>query len=667
MYRNRDWNTSTLVVYILLLGVAVWLCSCQKPIVKLDPSPKLTELQVSCSQSSIPKNIYFPCEAIGVYSNGSTRNLTFEAVWESANTGIVNATLATNPNWMRGIAPGTTEVSATVGGITGTFRATVTSATPVSVAVAPSNQVFRVGLQQQFTSISVFSDGNFFDVTTSSSWVSLDPTVASVSTSTSNMGLVTAQNVGSTNIQATFDGVLGSTGISILNKTLLAIQVGPTTSTVIQGLTSSFTCTGIHTDLTTIDLTANSTWSVTDGTVASISNGVGTAGVLSALVTGATTIRASYGGFSATASVTVTSPTLLSISLTPANSSLANGLTQQLTATGHYSDGTTVNISEFVTWTTSNGTFATVNNTAGLRGRVTAHALGTATITATKGAISGNTDVTVTAAILSSIALTPSTPSVPLGTSQALTATGTYSDGTTADLTATATWSSSNTSRATVSDSIGTKGLVSSVALGATTISAVASGVTGQTVVSVIAPILSLITVTPAAQSIAKGLTVQYTATGTYSDGSTADITSSVTWGSADTLVVTISNAAGSRGLATGAGIGTTNVTATLSSVMGQTSLQITAALLVSIAVTPANSTIVLFQTLQFTATGTYTDGSTVNLTNSVTWGSSNGATASISNVAGTRGLASGLGLSTTTITATLGGVSGNTQLNGIL
>ena len=63
---------------------------------------------------------------------------------------------------------------------------------------------------------------------------------------------------------------------------------------------------------------------------------------------------------------------------------------------------------------------------------------------------------------------------------------------------------------------------------------------------------------TPANPSIAKGLTEQFTATGTYSDGSTPDLTSSVTWASANTAVATIAT----TGLAIDAGDGSSTITA---------------------------------------------------------------------------------------------------------
>lgn len=71
------------------------------------------------------------------------------------------------------------------------------------------------------------------------------------------------------------------------------------------------------------------------------------------------------------------------------------------------------------------------------------------------------------------------------------------------------------------------------------------------------------IAVTPATATIRPGGTQQYTATGTFSDGTTHNISSLVTWHSSDTTVATIS----ATGLATGVAPGTTNITATFVSV----------------------------------------------------------------------------------------------------
>ena len=81
----------------------------------------------------------------------------------------------------------------------------------------------------------------------------------------------------------------------------------------------------------------------------------------------------------------------------------------------------------------------------------------------------------------------------------------------------------------------------------------------GSTTLTVTDATLVSIEVTPAAPSITNSLTQQFTATGTLSDSSTQDLTTQVTWASSDSAVATVSNAAGSNGLATTAtGVGTT-------------------------------------------------------------------------------------------------------------
>ena len=82
-------------------------------------------------------------------------------------------------------------------------------------------------------------------------------------------------------------------------------------------------------------------------------------------------------------------------------------------------------------------------------------------------------------------------------------------------------------------------------------------------------------------------------------------------------------------------------------------------ATLASIDVTPANPMIAPRLTQQFSATGTYTDASTADLTGSVAWASDTPATATIS----TGGLATALTAGTSTIRATVGSISGTTTL----
>jgi hypothetical protein len=159
------------------------------------------------------------------------------------------------------------------------------------------------------------------------------------------------------------------------------------------------------------------------------------------------------------------------------------------------------------------------------------------------------------------------------------------------------------------------------------------------------------IIVTPSNKIIALGLTQQYTATAVYSDNTTADITSLVSFSSSHTGVATIS----STGLATSVATGQTTITATLG-ISGSTTLSVK--LLSTVTVTPQSQHIVPLQSVQFFATAIYSDSSTSDITTAATWTSSNTGAVSISS-----GLARGVNPGVVTITASFFGKSGTTIL----
>ena len=174
------------------------------------------------------------------------------------------------------------------------------------------------------------------------------------------------------------------------------------------------------------------------------------------------------------------------------------------------------------------------------------------------------------------------------------------------------------------------------------------------------APAVSSITITPASPSIAMNATEQFTATAINSSGGTlTGIT--FAWSSSADGVATIN----SSGLATAVGTGTAQMTASANGVTSQPdTLTVTAGpTLVSIAVTPADPSVSLGGQQQFTATGTFSDNSTQNITTTVVWSSATASVATVSNATGSNGLATSVAVGTSTITATSGSVSGQTTL----
>jgi hypothetical protein len=131
-------------------------------------------------------------------------------------------------------------------------------------------------------------------------------------------------------------------------------------------------------------------WSTSDGAVATVDS----TGLVTALKQGAVTISATSGTATGNAVLTVDPPNLLSVSVSPQNPTLVTGQTQQFTATGSYTDGST-QVLNSVAWSSSNATVGTVSNAGLARGLV----VGTTTIGATSGSIGGSTTLSVAHAI----------------------------------------------------------------------------------------------------------------------------------------------------------------------------------------------------------------------------------------------------------------------------
>lgn len=424
----------------------------------------------------------------------------------------------------------------------------------LSIVVTPANFDLALGLAQQMVATGHYSNGTTSDITNLVTWVSTDEAVALVDSG----GLVSSVTEGPTTIEASLNGITGSTPLTVVPPVLLSITVTPENATYPTGIDVQYTATGQYSDGPDVDLTAVATWATTDNNIA----GVDSSGLVTMVDPGTVDISATFDSVLGSTPLTVTVPALVSIVVTPANATVALGLTQQMVATGHYNNGTTAVITGSVTWGSTIPGFATIS----VGGLVTTVAQGTTSITAVLGLVSGNTPFTTGPAALVSIAVTPVSPSVALGLTQQMTATGTYTDSTTADVTATSTWGSTDMTKATVSIA----GLVTTVAQGVTTISATIGIISGSQPFTVAAPTLLSIAVTPANPSITIGQTQQMVATGTYTNGLLV-ITGSVTWASVTPARATIS----AGGLVTAVSYGTTSITATLSAVVGSTTASV--------------------------------------------------------------------------------------------
>ncbi|TGK34379.1 hypothetical protein EHQ12_16760 [Leptospira gomenensis] len=631
-------------------------------------SAVLTAIEISPHHPSLAKGLSRPFNAVGIYSDSSNADITTAVTWNSSNT--ITATVSNasgTEGTVYGNSEGSSEITATLGSVTSPASAlTVTAAELVSIGITPSSSSKPKGLSQSFIATGVFTDNSVQDLTEQVTWSSSDENVSTISNAAGNRGTANASREGSSEISATFGSVTSpSVSFNVTPAILVSIAVTPANSSLAKGLSERFYATGTYSDNSTADVTASVTWSTSDVSKAQAYNTSGEEGKIVAVNTGNVRITATYGGLYGSADLTVSSAVLVSIQITPTNPSVAKGLNKRFSATGTYSDNSIRDLTSSVTWFSSDSSKVIVDNSSGSEGIAIAENLGNSNISATYAGISSAASVmTVTAAELVTVVVSPPSPSKAKGLTQQFSATGIFTDSSTQDLTSQATWYSSDSAVAPVGNSSSNVGLATALSSGSADIYAVYGSFTSNTANFTVNPAaLVSIEINPANSNLAKGLSRQFSALGVYSDNTNQDLTDSVTWSSSNAASSTISNATGSKGLADALQPGVNTVSATLGSVSSNTDLTVTAAVLVSVSVSPTNPTINATATKQFSAVGTYSDASTIDLTDTAVWNSSNVTSATVSNASGSKGLATGVSAGTPSISATHSFVTGNTTL----
>ena len=326
-----------------------------------------------------------------------------------------------------------------------------------------------------------------------------------------------------------------------------------------------------------------------------------------------------------------------SVEVTPKSSFIPLGATQMFAARAHYSDGTTVDVTASATWSLSAAQVGSVSSI----GVVTSVAEGGATVTATFAGVQGSAGFTGSASALSALGIAPLNVEVGIGGAQRFVATGTFSDGTTRNVTAAVSWSSSAPQLAALAEA----GLFKTVAQGQTTVTAVAGAITASNGLTVTAKQMVSLQVTPAFISLSTVESEPLAALATYTDGSTATVTDSVTWTSSLPASVTVSAGGLISGVSALTGIGVTASFGLVSS-LARVSVTLPQAALIGLTLAPQTMWVgQTFPAPQLAAA--YGDGKGSNYF-FASWTSSNPAVAEIDFDKGVTAKAAG----TTTLTA---------------
>ena len=432
----------------------------------------------------------------------------------------------------------------------------------VSVAIVPPTSKIPLGNNLQFRASALFSDGSKTDVTTTAAWTSAQPKVAFMSAA----GMATTKAIGESDISAVYESVSGSSSLTVAPPALVSIAVTPQSPLLTPNHSVQLSATGTFTDGSSQDLSSAVTWSSTATGVLTISS----TGLATGNSPGAANVIAGMGLIAGSDKLAVALPTLVSIALSPQSITLTPTHSAQLKAVGTYSDASTQDISASVAWSAIPGGIVAVST----KGLATGKALGAATITAVSDTVSAMDTVTVLAPTLRSISIKPSGVSIPLGENQQLSATGTYNDGSALDLTSSVQWASSNPTVLSFSS----VGVATGDALGTVTVTATSGAIRATSQLQVGPPVLVSFSVAPANSVLAVGAQEQLNALAKFSDGTTQNITTSVSWSSANPAIANVSN----QGLLLAQHAGETIIAVSSDSVVGSANVTVKPMLAVS-------------------------------------------------------------------------------------
>jgi len=414
-------------------------------------------------------------------------------------------------------------------------------------------------------------------------------------------------------------------------------------SRVVVSPESSATVAGTHTTLVATARTASGAtlagvaffWSSSDTTIATVDKN----GTASARRPGTAEIAASAQGVSGVATLAVLPPPVGAVIVSPSVVTLRVNTTMRLVDTVRDAAGQLASNAN-ATWATDNPAVATVDGD----GLVVARGLGTAHITATVGARSGQALVTVTPVPVARIAIAPRAPSIVVHQTTRLTAMLVDSAGD--PLGGAVAWQSLAPATATVSSA----GLVTGVAPGLAVVTAAAGGQSAADTITVSEPPASAVVLSPAASALLVGQTEQLSARVT--DATGAPIPgASVTFSSGSPAVAAVD---AHSGVVTAVGVGTAAITGTSGGKTGQAIVTVSLVPVASVLVTPPVDTLLVGRQAALRATAL--DSAGHQLTGRpVTWASSNSTVAAVDASGQVTARAAG----TAVVVATVGGVGG--------
>ena len=519
----------------------------------------LQSITVSSTTTQIPVGLTSTFTAIGGYSDGTVQDLTNQVQWSVSDSSI--ASIDAETGILTALKTGTFSVIASKEGQTNSLSFLVSPASLTGIAITPSEISLAKGSKIAVAVTANFSDNTKVDVSEQVTWVVTDEQIVKIENDPLE---ITSLNEGTTTVTASLMDQEAELLINVTNAELASIEIYPVNSTIPLGQSQQFYAQGIFSDGSVQDLTSEVTWLSSNEELALISNAETLSGLAESISLGNTTLKATLGEIEQETLLTITNGQLNNIEVEPTTIILPEGSNEKVRALGYFSDGSIVDLTASVTWSSSNT--SVLDLAFAKQGSLLSSNKGSALLSATLEGVVGLANVSVTDSSLQSIDISALQIALPKGMNQRLVATGTYSDLSTRDISHQVTWQSTDVHIATVANN-DNAGLVQAVNPGTSTISASLENVSDEFTVNVTDVELTKIDLTIPKTQMNVLSTQLAKAIASFSDSSNLDVSSQVNWRSSDSNIAMIGNIAADKGLIKGLSAGSINILASLQDV----------------------------------------------------------------------------------------------------
>lgn len=428
-------------------------------------TPQSTNLAIGLSQQYLAKAYYEDSKSGELLDITSSTSIN----WTSTNESIASVSNDIDSKGLvTGESAGTVMLFASIKGtdISDSVEVKVkdVDVSSISLVTSPASDSVPKGIERQFQAIAYLSDGSSLNITNDNAliWSSSDNTIATVSNLKGRKGVAIGASQGDVSIKASgsANGVhfSGTAPLKVTDAVINSIKIHPDNVSVYKGLHANLYARAYFSDGSFIDVTndSNFKWSSSDNTIASITpydkvkgDSIGVATI--------TITSKDNAALSDNVQIEVLAEAMTKIETTPSEVTIPLGLHHNLKATAHFTDGSIIDITDEpgMIWQSNDERIISLSLEQGL---VNAISEGTAEVTAsfslaTQTPFKASSQIHVSDAVVTALAVTPNDIEIPQGNLQNYEAIASLSDGSTANVTdhEQTTWAVSDTSFGTIS------------------------------------------------------------------------------------------------------------------------------------------------------------------------------------------------------------------------